>query len=108
MRFAQALFGGKFLKPESQEQLLSFVSTGNEGFTYGLGVENLPSPWGNSLGKGGTNLGNTGQILYLPDRGVIAVELENGVNSQAPSPEFGVTSSVLDTLFAQTQGKNSP
>ena len=105
MRFTQALFGGKLLKPESQKQLLTFVNTGYEGFTFGLGVENQSTPWGNSLGKGGTNLGNEGEILYLPDRGVFAVELENGVNSQAPSLQFGFISPVLDTLLPYKRTK---
>lgn len=115
MRFHQALFSGKLLKPESQKQLLSFVETGltpiNNGqkltFAYGLGVENLPSSWGNSLGKGGTTLGNNAQILYLPDSGIFAVELENAVNSKAPSQEFGYISPTLNTFFAETKGKKS-
>lgn len=119
MRFNQALFGGKFLKPESQKQLLSFVETGAQtgsipiyngkklAFTYGLGVENLPSSWGNSLGKGGTTIGNNGQILYLPDSGIFAVELENAVNSKAPSQEFGFISPALNTFFAETKNKTS-
>lgn len=110
MRFNQALFGGKFLKPESQKQLLTFVELGinpatgqKVALTYGLGVQNQPIPWGNSLGKGGTNLGNTGQILYFPDSDILTVDLTNAVNSQAPSQQFGLITSTLNTFFAETK-----
>lgn len=103
MQFTQALFGGNLLKPESQEQLLSFVDTGYEVLTFGLGVENQSTPWGISLGKGGTTIGNSVQILYLPNHGVFTVVLQNGVNSQAPSQQFGITTSILNTLFFQSR-----
>lgn len=68
-RWAQALFGGGVLLPESLQQMLTFVKTGDDDDDpeYGLGVARLQDP---TLGEmwfhtGGTP-GYAAVVVYLP------------------------------------------
>ncbi|KAF3886983.1 MULTISPECIES: serine hydrolase domain-containing protein [Nostocales] len=114
MRFTQGLFGGELLKGESLSEMLTFVDTGltfnpyGEEFRYqfGLGVDNFPSPWGATLGKGGTNVGNEAEMRYFADRGIAAVALINGTNIKGVSIS-DILYTHVNTLLANSQGNNS-
>lgn len=112
MKFTQEVFGGEFLQPESKQQLLDFVAldpSNPEGvFGFGLGVENLPSPWGRSWGKGGTITGYVGQITYYPDRDVAAVALINGLTPQTETEgvQGTILSPSLNTYLTAEQDNN--
>jgi D-alanyl-D-alanine carboxypeptidase len=67
-RWAQALFGGEFLQPESRQQLLTFVPTDDDDREYGLGVARL---WDRQLGEiwwhSGEIPGYEAVIAYHPE-----------------------------------------
>ena len=109
-RFMLALFSGKLLEPESQKELLTFVDTGG-GFKWGLNVEKIiNTPWGTKLGRGGSHLGYTVQMNYLPESEVIAVFLVNR-QYEIENPEKPVISpvetAIFNTLQAEMEGNNS-
>lgn len=109
IRFSQGLFGGKLLKHESLQEMLTFVDTGDDNFKFGLGVEDFEKvnpfgPFGQYLGKGGDITGYEGQLSYFPEQGIFSVALVNGVQSDLPS--YALTSASLKTFFSQGQGGN--
>ena len=97
--FAEGLFDGELLKPDTLNQMLTFVNVkGGYGSGYGLGLFDLQLPWGRAWGHNGSTPGYGSNMWYLPDRGVIYVDLQN---RQFPSD---VITSVLNTLLGKPQG----
>ncbi len=90
-RFAEALFGGELLRPDSLRAMTTFVNTG-EGGGYGLGLMRLETPWGTAWGHTGDLLGYEALMLYWPHRGITAVALSN--------QRVQLLSPTLDTLDA--------
>lgn len=79
-KFAQALLGGKLLKPRTLKEMLSFVDTGDIREKYGLGVYPLISNDGRVIGHDGQNPGYVSLMAYLPDAKIAAVALVNERN----------------------------
>jgi CubicO group peptidase (beta-lactamase class C family) len=102
-KFSHSLFSGELLKPESLEEMLTFVDEGivYEGTQFGLGVakfdksdnsfllppknisdqdgSNIDNPTENIWGKSGGQSGYNSQMIYLPERsGATSVTLVNG------------------------------
>ncbi len=111
-KFMLALSGGKLLKPESLNQMLTFVDISNTT-KYGLGTESFELPWGKVWGKGGDHFGYQAYLLHFPDSGVtIATLVNRNYEFEKPEKQFTalttpVYNAILNTLQAETQGKNS-
>lgn len=98
-RFAQGLFGGELLQPDSLSQMLAFVNN-PEGGRYGLGVASLEIPGlGTVLGYSGGTVRYASNMWYFPDLGVTYADLQNS------QPSSNIIYPMLTTL-AQHQGGN--
>ena len=90
-KFAQALFGGKLLKPETLQQMGDFIPDPKGGFKlgdvtytgYGLGLESLelPFPLNQAWGHNGQNPGYVTQMWYFKEHDITAVALVNERNN---------------------------
>jgi len=66
-RWAQALLGGSVLQPESLQQMLTFVPTGDDDLEYGLGIGRSQDPTvGEMWFHSGSIPGYQALIVYLP------------------------------------------
>ncbi len=83
-RFSQALFSENFLKPESFQEMTSFVETDSR-FQWGLGIDSRETPWGNAIGRGGDLIGYTSRFDYFPQLNTTVVI---GTNSNFNSEDF--------------------
>jgi D-alanyl-D-alanine carboxypeptidase len=76
-KFAQALFAKKtLLSPKMMKQMLTFKNN-DVSYSYGLGVERLPTPYGNAFGHTGTAYGFVTLMAYLPSKDTTIVLLLN-------------------------------
>lgn len=113
-RFAQALFTGDLLKPESRVLMLTFVQaydrTSERNLDYGLGVMRIsvplqigitehPSPIATStvFGHRGGWAGFRSILWYEPEHGIV---IALGVN-QAQTDPTPIATSILNTLLSQ-------
>jgi D-alanyl-D-alanine carboxypeptidase len=84
-RFTTALYSGDLLQPNSQKELLTFVSEG-EGFNYantleyGLGVATFRSSFGTAYGNGGSLTGYRAESRYFVDKGGATLAILNNLN----------------------------
>jgi D-alanyl-D-alanine carboxypeptidase len=78
-RFGEALFGGELLKPDSLEQMLSFVEPiqSNAFSGYGLGIARLKTTEGVFYGHTGLTLGFRSSLWYSPETKLIYTDLQN-------------------------------
>lgn len=85
-RWAQALFGGAVLQPESLQQMLTFVATDDDDFEYGLGVARQQDPTAGEMWfHSGGIPGYSSVFVYLPrSRTSLAVMVND--NSADPEP----------------------
>jgi D-alanyl-D-alanine carboxypeptidase len=82
-KFAQALFAKKtLLSAKMTKEMLTFKRN-NVSYSYGLGVERLPTPYGNSYGHTGTAYGFVTLMAYLPSKQTTIVLLLNNQDSDA-------------------------
>jgi D-alanyl-D-alanine carboxypeptidase len=88
VHFVDALFGGRILNAESQEQMLNFVPSPGYGIGYGLGVLRGETAMGISLGHNGAITGFNSYMDYLPDQQVTIVVLVNHETSTAGIRDF--------------------
>ena len=93
-RFAQGLFGGELLQPDSLAQMLTFVD-GGEGYRYGLGVIEVDTGLGTFLGHAGDIFGYNSDMWYLPETEVIYTNLQN------TQPSSNLIAPILTTLVAE-------
>ena len=93
-RFAQGLFGGELLQPDSLAQMLTFVD-GGEGYRYGLGVIEIDTGLGAILGHAGDIFGYHSDMWYLPETEVIYTNLQN------TQPSSNLIAPILTTLLAE-------
>jgi D-alanyl-D-alanine carboxypeptidase len=85
-RWFQALFGGGVLQPESLQQMLTFVATGNDDWEYGLGVGREQDPTvGEIWLHSGAVPGYTAKLAYLP-RSRTSVALQVNEDSVSLTP----------------------
>lgn len=79
VRFTEALFGGELLKPETLEQMLTFVEpiNSNAFSGYGLGIARLKTTEGLFYGHTGLTLGFRSSVWYSPTEQVIYADLQN-------------------------------
>ena len=83
-RFAQALFGGELVRPETLATMQSFVASGGAwdmpNFSYGLGMMQYVFPAAQpTLGRGHTGalVGYRTSLWFFPERGVVVVAAVN-------------------------------
>jgi D-alanyl-D-alanine carboxypeptidase len=77
-RWANALYSGKVLKPESLDKMIKSTSNG-EGKIYGLGVEVLNTKMGTSYGHDGDWPGYLSVMRYYPKYGIaVASQINAG------------------------------
>jgi CubicO group peptidase (beta-lactamase class C family) len=84
-KFAQALFQGELLSPETLKMMIQDSSNFGQESTYPRGVENLDyglgifsgrlTGIGTQLGHGGNTIGWHSQMIYLPDRQITTTVL---------------------------------
>jgi D-alanyl-D-alanine carboxypeptidase len=83
MKFADALFKGNFLRPESLRQMKQTVPipdglTGWENFpAYGVGLSVLQTPYGQALGHEGDMFGGSAFMYHFPEHDVTIVGAMN-------------------------------
>ncbi|MGL6338136.1 MAG: serine hydrolase [Waterburya sp.] len=82
-KFSQALFSGNFLKPESFQEMTSFVETDSR-FQWGLGLDSRETPWGNAIGRGGNFTSYTSRFDYFPE---LDTNVVIGMNSEFNSED---------------------
>jgi D-alanyl-D-alanine carboxypeptidase len=77
--FADALFSGDLLSPESYAEMYDFVDTGIPGLNYGLGLEKLDVgiPGISWIGHNGLTLGYSSNLFYSPELDITIVTLQN-------------------------------
>jgi D-alanyl-D-alanine carboxypeptidase len=102
-RFAQALFGGALLQPETLASMQTFTGSGGfwgaRNLSYGLGVmQNVLPAQQPTLVRGHTGAlaGYRTAVWYLPDRGTTLVA---AINTMSADPNV-VISKALDALRA--------
>ncbi len=84
-KFAKALFAKKtLLSPEMTRQMLTFKNKA-VSYSYGLGVERFPTPYGNSFGHTGTAYGFVTLMAYLPSKDTTIIVLLNNQDSDVQS-----------------------
>ena len=81
-RWSQALFGGKILKRQSLNEMLTFVEFNPVANmrAYGLGVQEYTRGFSSgkrAIGHGGGNIGTTTYMVYLPEYRVSIVVMIN-------------------------------
>ncbi|QYO64105.1 serine hydrolase [Leptolyngbya sp. 7M] len=78
-RFAQALFGGELLQPNTLEQMLTFAEPirSNSFSGYGLGIACLKTSEGTFYGHTGLTLGFRSSLWYQPETQLIYTDLQN-------------------------------
>lgn len=108
-RFSQALFGGELLKPESLQEMLTFVETGSS-FQWGLGIETSETPWGNSIGRGGNFSGYIARFDYFPELETTVVFEENRDWNLASEDSLKsvFTVSAIQSSLLEASGISSP
>jgi D-alanyl-D-alanine carboxypeptidase len=106
-RFSQALFGGELLKPESLQEMLTFVETGSS-FQWGLGIENSETPWGNSIGRGGNYSGYIARFDYFPELDTTVVFEESREWSGQDPLKNGFTVSAIQSSLLEASGISNP
>jgi CubicO group peptidase (beta-lactamase class C family) len=106
-RFYQALFGGELLKPESLQEMLTFVETGSS-YQWGLGIESSETPWGNAIGRGGNFSGYTSRFDYFPELDTTVVFEENSESSGQDPLKNIFTVSAIQSSLLEASGISSP
>jgi CubicO group peptidase (beta-lactamase class C family) len=106
-RFYQALFGGELLKPESLQEMLTFVETGSS-FQWGLGMENSETPWGNAISRGGNFSGYIARLEYFPELDTTVVFEGNREWSGQDSLKNIFTISAIQSSLLEASGISSP
>jgi D-alanyl-D-alanine carboxypeptidase len=106
-RFAQALFGGALLRPETLDAMQTFVGVqgawGARDLTYGLGVmQNVLPGQQPTLARGHTGAlaGYRTAVWYVPDHGITLVA---AINQMSAEPNV-VIGRALDALHAHGIG----
>lgn len=87
-RWAKALYEGRVLNPETLQQMLTGIETGQgrgggAGVKYGLACQIRPSDWGESYGHGGWFPGYLSEMEYFPQKKTaIAVQFNTDARRQ--------------------------
>ncbi|MBF2003219.1 MAG: serine hydrolase [Synechococcales cyanobacterium M58_A2018_015] len=79
IRFAEALFGGELLQPDTLAQMLDFRDDipSNAFSGYGLGIARFKTTEGTFYGHTGLTLGFRSSLWYSPETQVIYTDLQN-------------------------------
>jgi CubicO group peptidase (beta-lactamase class C family) len=94
MRFAEAVFTGELLSPESFEVMFTFVGSDKPGFGEGMGLYRAPSANGELVGMDGGGPGFTSYMMHHPDADVTVVVLANW------APDDGTIYELREEAFA--------
>jgi D-alanyl-D-alanine carboxypeptidase len=109
VKFTEALFGGKLLKPETLEQMLTFVEPiqSNAFSGYGLGIARLKTTEGLFYGHTGLTLGFRSSVWYSPTEQVIYADLQNTRRyNNLFTPILATWRNDLDRQIIGTDGDN--
>ena len=87
-RFADALFSGELLQPDSYTEMFTFIPDSNiEGKYWGLGVARRDVPVGQVYAATGEAAGYEAKIVRLPDQNVTVIALFNRTQAD-PAYDF--------------------
>ncbi|CAN5348859.1 N/A [soil metagenome] len=75
-RFADAVFTGSLLKPDSFNEMFAFEGTSDD-VTEGMGVFSVETPYGQVIGMDGESAGFSSFMFRIPDAEVTIVALAN-------------------------------
>ncbi|MFL6336829.1 MAG: serine hydrolase [Pyrinomonadaceae bacterium] len=88
-RWAQALYGGKVLRPETLEEMQRGAASG-EGQNYGLGTQIYQTGWGKAYGHDGEFPGYLSDVRYYP-RLKISVAVQVNADESEGAQRFAAT-----------------
>ena len=87
-RFADALFSGELLQPDSYTEMFTFIPDSNrEGKYWGLGLAQVDAPAGQVYATTGEAAGYEAKIIHLPDLNVTVIALFNRTQAD-PTYDF--------------------
>ncbi len=87
-RFAQAVYGGELLSPESFAAMFTFVPTANPAKGQGMGVYRIVTPNGELVGMDGQGPGFEASMMRLPAEDVTVILLANMAPASFASEEM--------------------
>jgi D-alanyl-D-alanine carboxypeptidase len=99
-RFADALFTGALLSPESGLRMFTFQDHGAGELTFGFGVLRVDTPAGRIFGTDGDSGGYSAMLARVPEAHMTAVILQNWW------PNDGETRAVITDVLAIAEGRN--
>jgi D-alanyl-D-alanine carboxypeptidase len=77
MRFADALFEGELLQPDSLQEMFTFMPSERPGIAWGMGVAQMQTAAGDVVGMAGDGPGFAARMFRLPDLDLTVVLLTN-------------------------------
>jgi D-alanyl-D-alanine carboxypeptidase len=77
LRFAEALFGGELLSPESLRAMVAFGPSERPGIAWGMGTAQMQTAAGDLVGMGGAGPGFVARLFRHPERNLTVVLLTN-------------------------------
>lgn len=99
-RFADALFTGALLSPESGLRMFTFQDRGEGELTFGFGVFRVDTPSGRVFGTDGDSGGYSAMLVRVLEAHLTAVVLQNWW------PNDGETRAVVGDMLALAEGSN--
>jgi CubicO group peptidase (beta-lactamase class C family) len=93
-RFAEAVYSGELLSPESFAAMFTFVPGAKPGQEAGLGLYTLETPNGKLVGMDGSGAGFNSSMMRLPDADLVVTLLIN------KGPDEGEPDTIRDAAFA--------
>jgi D-alanyl-D-alanine carboxypeptidase len=76
-RFADALFGGDLLQPDTLEEMVTFIPSGMPGLEVGMGVMRYQTPDGALVGHPGDGAGSGARMFRLAEADLTLVMITN-------------------------------
>ncbi|MDF5729458.1 MAG: serine hydrolase [Rhizonema sp. PD38] len=96
-KFSKALFAKKtLLSPKMLKEMLTFKNN-SVSYSYGLGVERFPTPYGNAFGHTGTAYGFLTIMEYVPSKDTTVIVLMNNQDNDVKA----IAMKALDVVNTQ-------
>jgi D-alanyl-D-alanine carboxypeptidase len=87
-RFAEGLFGGELLRPETLEEMVTFIPSGRPNLEVGMGVFQQHLPGGAIVGNSGDGVGCTARMYQPTGTDFTLVLLSNTSDSETVDAVF--------------------